>query len=104
MVWSSSYPDLSKQLKQACQDLELQGITLYMTRHSRPSIDRAFVNRTAQEVRKKGRWKSSKSVVGHEKAGQLARAWFTLMPMQRASMMWARQHIDSIMLRRSFAL
>ena len=72
------------QCLQDIQWLGLQDIVPYQTRHSGPSIDRSRGDRTAEEVRKRGRWKSHRSVQRYEKAAKLAKTWSLLPAAIRA--------------------
>jgi len=76
-VWIFTYPELVKQFKLTCSRLGIPAVP-YMMRHSGPSIDRALKFRPLDEVRKRGRWASHKSVVRYEKAARLSKAWHDL--------------------------
>ena len=66
-----------KQFKETCGRLGVPAVP-YMMRPSGPSIDRAQQFRPLDEVRKRGRWASHKSVVRYEKAARLSKAWHDL--------------------------
>ena len=73
-VWTFSYHDLQRELKRATDAI---GISLvpYQARHSGASHDRLVRCRSLEEVRKRGRWLSFRSVGRYEKAAMVAKTW-----------------------------
>ena len=55
-----------------------------MMRHSGASIDRATQLRSMEEIRKRGRWASSSSVLRYEREAHLASQWTALSASQRS--------------------
>ncbi|CAK0903264.1 unnamed protein product [Prorocentrum cordatum] len=76
-VWTFACPELTNQFTETCSQLGAPAVP-YMMRRSGPSIDRALQFRPLDEVRKRGRWASRKSVVRYEKAARLSKAWHDL--------------------------
>lgn len=68
-LWRFDYHDLSNNFQELCREIGFEQLTLYMTRQSGPSIDRASGERMAQDAQKKGRWNASKSLARLDKAG-----------------------------------
>jgi len=71
-IWDFAYPELLAMMKQGCTALGLPNLTPYQARHSGASADRAENTRTLDEVRKRGGWKSFKSLARYEKSARLA--------------------------------
>eukprot|EP00438_Fugacium_kawagutii_P019574 Skav228158 [mRNA] locus=scaffold439:19428:23715:+ [translate_table: standard] len=61
---------------QACSELNLPvTVTPHMVRHSAASNDQCCKRRSIQQIQKRGRWQSQKSVVRYEKEAYLLQAW-----------------------------
>ena len=67
-LFDFDYPELLQVLKKATQYWKCGAVVPYQWRHSGPSIDRAMKWRPLDEVQKRGRWASQKSVARYEKA------------------------------------
>ena len=70
-LWALDYPHVLKSLREASKLLKVD-IVPYHMRHSGPSWERLKGVRTLQQVQKRGRWASTKSLVRYEKHGRLA--------------------------------
>ncbi|CAE8693166.1 unnamed protein product [Polarella glacialis] len=100
-LWGFDYPQYVKQFRNCCQDLQIH-VVPYQARHSGPSIDRARVLRTQDEVQKRGRWASRKSLARYEKAARLASTYNQLSLLQRTLFQACEDHIEAIVLGRAF--
>mmetsp|Transcript_86301 Transcript_86301/g.155446 ORF Transcript_86301/g.155446 Transcript_86301/m.155446 type:complete len:480 (-) Transcript_86301:300-1739(-) len=100
-LWGFDYPQYVKQFRNCCQDLQIH-VVPYQARHSGPSIDRARVLRTQDEVQKRGRWASHKSLARYEKAARLASTYNQLSLLQRTLFQACEDHIEAIVLGRAF--
>lgn len=78
-LWDFDYNEFTRHFRKVTDELGLDYVTPYQTRHSGPSIDRARAYRTQAEVQKRGQWKALKSVMRYEKAARLA-ATFNSLP------------------------
>ncbi|CAK0863166.1 unnamed protein product [Prorocentrum cordatum] len=76
-VWAFTCPELARKFKETRSQLGAPAPP-DMMRHSGPSIDGALQLRPLDEVRKRGRWVSRKSVVRYETAARLSKAWHDL--------------------------
>ena len=96
-VWTFTYAQLVAKFKNACLALDVSAVP-YMMRHSGPSIDRAGNYRNIEEIRKRGRWASHKSVVRYEKAGRLSKAWHDLPAVTREKCMQSEVLLEATVL------
>jgi hypothetical protein len=99
-LWGFDYPQYVKVFRACCEDLQMH-VVPYQARHSGPSIDRARGLRTQEEVQKRGRWASHKSLVRYEKAARLASTFNQLSADQRALCQACEDHIEAIVLGRA---
>ena len=71
-LWDFNYSQLVKEVKSAGEAFNLLDLWPYGLRHTGASEDRARSTRSIEEIKKRGRWSSSKSVQRYEKGGRLA--------------------------------
>ena len=100
-IWPFSYPEYLHKFKEAQVRLGLSGIVPYQARHSGPSIDRACKARTQEEVRKRGRWQSHRSLVRYEKHARLGAVHHSLSPLQQQHFSECERLIEAVVLGRS---
>ena len=81
-LWDFDYSEIAAELRTVGKLLGVH-LTLYMGRHSGPSIDRALKLRDISEVKKRGHWKSWKSVARYEKSARLASSFNNLSDDQQ---------------------
>ena len=102
-VWNFSYPQFSRQLSLSCQRL---GISLvpYQARHSGASHDRLERLRSSEELQKRGRWASIKSVMRYEKAALISKT-FLNYPAATQTWLKAREldYVDVVLRSRPLA-
>jgi integrase len=79
-VFDYDYPAFARVFQVAVANTGLGPLVPYQGRHSGASIDRCNGRRTVEEVRKRGRWKSHRSVVRYEKSGLLQASALRLGP------------------------
>ena len=96
LAWTFSYPAYSKVFAKAVKELRLVHIVPYQMRHSGPSIDMAAGRRGLQEVQKRGRWASSKSVLRYERHARLGAEWSKLSPAQRELFGQCADHLEDV--------
>jgi len=70
-VWGFGYPTYLEQFKAAAASLCITALTPYQTRHSGASIDRFNEWRDLASVKKRGGWRSDRSVARYEKSARL---------------------------------
>ena len=73
-VWSFSYPQYTAQFLKAAKALQLK-LVPYQARHSGASDDFRSGKRTLAEIKKRGNWRSDRSLHRYEKAGRLSVSW-----------------------------
>eukprot|EP00959_Pyramimonas_sp_CCMP1952_P122353 2557724-Pyramimonas_sp.AAC.1 len=83
-VWDFTYPQLAATVQQVSRDLGFN-LVVYQARHSGASSDMSSRKRSLAEVKKRGGWKSDKSVVRYEKGARLSSTWM-------AHPAWLRTH------------
>ena len=101
-LWNFDYSHYSKVFGQVVDCLGLD-MTPYQLRHSGPSIDRSRNLRSLEEVQKRGRWKSHKSVARYEKSARLAANFQALLPSLQHHCLVAEQQLGAVMLNRAHA-
>ena len=74
---------LVRHLREVAAELQLE-LVPYQLRHSGASHDRLAQARTLDECRKRGRWRSHRSLVRYEKAARVAQYWNDLPAAMRA--------------------
>jgi hypothetical protein len=79
-VFDYDYPTFARMFQTAVATIGVGPLVPYQGRHSGASIDRCSGRRTVEEVRKRGRWKSHRSVVRYEKSGLLQASALRLGP------------------------
>jgi integrase len=79
-VFDYDYPMFARNFQTAVSNISVGPLVPYQGRHSGASIDRCSGRRTVEEVRKRGRWKSHRSVVRYEKSGLLQASALRLGP------------------------
>ena len=70
-LWDFQYDSAAAEMREVSALLGME-ITLYQARHSGPSVDRALKERSLPDVKKRGGWKSWKSVGRYETSARLA--------------------------------
>ena len=70
-VWSFGYGIYLEEFKKAAATLGMTDLTPYQTRHSGASIDRARSWRDLASVKKRGGWKSDRSMARYEESARL---------------------------------
>ena len=85
-VWSFSYPSLAASVQKVARSLGFD-LVVYQARHSGASSDMASKRRTLAEIKKRGGWKSDRSVVRYEKGARLSSTW-----MRHPA--WVRAHAE----------
>ena len=79
-LWTFSYPELVEELRVVSKLAGLPVITPYQMRHAGPSWDALHGNRTDDQIKRRGRWKTDKSVRRYQKAGRLVKAFAVVPP------------------------
>ena len=70
-VWHFGYPECLASFRQVAKKEGMPDLTPYQTRHSGASIDRFYRWRLLADVKKRGGWRSDKSVARYEKSARL---------------------------------
>ena len=70
-VWHFEYPEYLRCFRQVAESEGISKPTLYQTRHSGASIDRFYGWRSLTAVKKRGGWRSDRSVARYEKSARL---------------------------------
>ncbi|MBM3947591.1 MAG: hypothetical protein FJ315_09395 [SAR202 cluster bacterium] len=97
-LFSFDYPSLLAGIKRATAYWKCGAIVPYQWRHSGPSIDRALKLRSLDEVQKRGRWQSSKSVARYEKGARLGVMWNELDEETKERFMFCERHLGELVL------
>ena len=100
LVFGFSYHAYVKTFTKAVKALGRAKTVPYQLRHSGPSADRAEGRRSLPEVKKRGCWKSDRSVLRYEKAGRLATSARQISPAVQAYLVECERMIAEIMLGR----
>ena len=103
-AWSHSYPEYCAEFRKSCKRLGLKKLVPYQARHSGASCDRAAGDRLLEAIRKRGRWRSHKSLVRYEKAGRLAVSAKTYDAKQAAFFEKCARLLEDVMLGRITAV
>ena len=84
-LWTHTYEEFRKTLIVALANLEVThlAVTAHAFRHGAASHDRAGRDRTAEEVRLRGNWRSNFSTKRYDKSAMLAREWQKLSAYQQ---------------------
>ena len=77
-LWGFSYHQLRSAFTRVTTALGLEGMTLYQTRHSGPSIDRMGRHRSLLDCKARGFWKSESSLHRYEKSSRVAADYLAL--------------------------
>ena len=101
-LWNFDYSHYSKVFSLTVDCLGID-MTPCQLRHSGPSIDRSRNLRSLEEVQKRGRWKSHKSVARYEKSARLAANFQALLPSLQHHCLIAEQQLGAVMLGRARA-
>ena len=99
-VWNFDYPAYVREFRSALARLRVTGVVPYMMRHSGPSIDRSRGWRSQDEVQKRGRWKSHRSLTRYEKHARLGHTMLSYTAEQQAHSIDCEAHIADIVLGR----
>ena len=97
-LWDFTYLEYLKIFRLASAHLGLAHLVPYQLRHSGASIDRASNTRTVEEVKKRGRWKTSRSLVRYERHARLGAAYQKFSEPQRAHFARCQQLIEGVLL------
>ena len=73
-VWPWTYVEFFNMFVAVAKKLDLK-LVPYQGRHSGASLDALAKSRTLQDIQKRGRWASHKSVIRYEKTGRIQEAW-----------------------------
>ena len=95
-AWNFSYPAYTRMFARVTKELSLHNVVPYQMRHSGPSIDMAAGRRGLQDVQKRGRWQSSKSVLRYERHARLGAEWSKLSPAQRDLFGRCADHLEDV--------
>ena len=79
-LWTFSYQQFVSGLVQVCVDSGMPKMVPYEMHHSGPSHDRCLKLRSLLQVQKRGRWKSTRSLVRYEKHTRIQQQWNKLSP------------------------
>jgi hypothetical protein len=99
-LWDFTYADAAAELKTIGELLGVS-LTLYQARHSGPSIDRSQKARDMGEVKKRGGWKSWKSLQRYEKSARLANTFANMTEAQKTFFQTCEARLEDCMLGRS---
>jgi integrase len=97
LLWSFDYAQFCSMMKRVNALTGLK-VVPYQGRHSGPSIDRAENVRTQEEVQKRGRWKSHRSLIRYEKHGRLQLSYNQKPRSMRALLDWCETHVEAVVL------
>jgi hypothetical protein len=78
-IWFFDYLELLHHFRAVCEELGIHLVS-YQTRHASAPRDAVKTRRTRAEIRKRGSWRSAKSVNHYEKSGRLPTARDSLVP------------------------
>ena len=95
-LWDFKYDSVAAEMRQISAVLGTE-ITLYQARHSGPSIDRALQLRPMTDVKKRGNWRSWKSVGRYEKSARLAVSMKKLTPEIKTFAAECERHLGAFM-------
>ena len=99
-VFPFTYPELLRDFKLSAAAVGQPTAVPYQARHSGPSIDLASGARDLLSAKKRGRWKTDKSLVNYEKHGRLQLAMAKLTPGLRAHYELAAGRLEGVILGR----
>ena len=97
-LWSFNYPDFVKELGKACEASGVPKMVPYEMRHSGPSHDRCHKLRSLLQVQKRGRWKSTRSLVRYEKATRMQQQWNKLHPALKSHAERCQKELEGFVL------
>ena len=86
-LFDHSYSEILQQFRITTYRMGLPKLVMYQARHSGASSDMASKRRTLAEIKKRGGWKSDRSVVRYEKGARLSSTW-----MRHPA--WVRAHAE----------
>lgn len=94
LLFSGTYSELKEDFNRATKDAQLPGAwNLYSLRHGGPSHNRLIGARSLEQIAKRGRWLSMRSVRRYEKAGRVQDALGRLSLEQQRK---ARQSVKTL--------
>ena len=99
-VFTFRYTRFVEELALACEQLQCPRMVPYEMRHSGPSHDRMVKSRSLLEVQKRGRWKTTRSLVRYEKHTRMLQAWNRLPAAVRAHAERCQKAVGEFMLGR----
>ena len=70
LLWDFSYGEIAGEIKKVSEELQIS-VVPYQLRHAGPSWERLTKLRTLEQIQKRGRWKTMRSVTRYEKAARL---------------------------------
>ena len=100
-TWNFPYQLFVQELGKACEALRVPKMVPYEMRHSGPSHDRMHRLRSLLQVQKRGRWKTSRSLVRYEKHTRMLQSWNALPLVVRKHAERCQVELEGFMLGRS---
>ena len=73
-------------------------MVLYQGRHSGASLDASRRLRSIEEIQKRGRWKTARSVSRYERGGRLQDTWRSLTAAQKTHFEACERVLESVVL------
>ena len=96
-VFSFDYVAFVKVFKKTSELLGLRDLVPYQARHSGPSIDRSRQLRSLDEISRRGRWQSAKSVQRYERHARLGQTLQNFSGQQRRCFDFAERHLEELL-------
>ena len=90
--------DFNRLLRAAGQELGITSLVAYEARHSGASNDRLHDRRDLLAVQKRGRWKTTRSLVRYEKHTRMLQLWASLPLAVRSHCSMCEQHLAAFVL------
>ena len=100
LVFPFGYAAYMVEFKRSVAALGVPGAVPYQARHSGPSIDLALRRRDLKAAKKRGRWKTDRSLRRYEKAGRLLRVADRWTAAQRAHFNRSAELVEALILGR----
>ena len=97
------YASYFKEFKKVATALGVPEAVPYQARHSGPSIDLALRRRTLDSAKKRGRWRTDRSLHRYEKAGRLQQVANRWTEVQRAHFNRSAELVEALILGRGGA-
>ena len=103
LVFGFGYASYFKEFKKVATALGVPEAVPYQARHSGPSIDLALRRRTLDSAKKRGRWRTDRSLHRYEKAGRLQQVANRWTEVQRAHFNRSAELVEALILGRGGA-